>query len=98
MKFIKNKYIIFTSMIVGEIIVIILISRILNISTENTLLGLIGADVIFLTIIIMLISIAKSLHNKYVYSSFFIFLILLILITAIIINNILFFTEIYNKS
>ena len=98
MKFIKNKYIIFTSIIVGEIILIILISRILNISTENTLLGLIVADVFFITIIIMLISMVKSLQNKHISAMFFVYFILLILVITLVFNNIFFFTVIYNKA
>jgi len=59
----RKKYIIFTSIIVGQMVFFQLLSIALNVSTENTWLGLLGANAILLSIFAMMLHIAKPMRD-----------------------------------
>ena len=85
------KYIIYTSILVGEILLMVVISKLLGVSTENTWLGTIGTIIIFTTLSIVLFNIAKAVKNTHLGLSIFLYLIIFILIIGMIVNFILLF-------
>lgn len=59
--FTKTKYFIYTCIFVGEVAIILLISKIFNVDTSNTWLGSVAVIIIFSTLCVLLVSIAKTL-------------------------------------
>jgi len=59
----KKRVAIYVSIMIGEILLIFLLSNLLGISTENTWLGAIGAAIIFATLFVMLFDIAWKVKN-----------------------------------
>jgi hypothetical protein len=66
----KKKFFIYTSILIVEIISIQVVSYAFNLDTRNTLLGLIGGDIIFITIGVLLFDIANSIKEKREYVAF----------------------------
>jgi len=62
-KHVRRKYIIYVSVIIGQIVTMLIISEITGVPTVNTWLGTIGANAIFATIFIMLFDTSKSLRE-----------------------------------
>ena len=86
----KKRYYLF--IIIIEFALMLLFSKILNIGTGNTWLGTVSVDIMFLTVVIMLIDIAKSIKQKNKYLFYFIIFVIIIIIISTIITNIIFFS------
>ena len=89
MKFIKNRYAAYISILIGEVFLILLCSSLTGVRTENTWLGAIGVTVIFATLGAMLFDIAMAVKRKRPGISIFIYIVIIVLIAGIIINYIL---------
>lgn len=85
------KFIIYPAVILIEFISINILSKVLSISTENTWLGAIGVDLIFVTIIIILIDIAKKFRNKNTFVFYLISILIILLILVTVLVNIIYF-------
>ena len=85
----KKKYIVYTSILVGEISTIVLISKLLGVSTENTLFGAIGVTIIFATLSIMLFNIARAVKNTRPGVGCILFAIIFMFTIGVIVNYIL---------
>jgi len=88
---IRKKYALYTSILVGESLLIVFISKIFDVSTENSLLGTIGVNVIFVTLIVMLHKIAGYIKKTHEGMGCFLKIVIAFLIFGVVINNILFF-------
>ena len=89
-KYVRKKYIMYVSIFISEIIIINVLSLVLGVGTYNTWLGLVGANVIFLTIVIMLFDIVKSIKHSRTFVVHVVYFILFLTITLLVINNIIF--------
>jgi len=87
----KKKYAIYISIIIGELIILIILSIIFN---ESNLLTMIGLNIMFGTVCAMLINIAKATQNVRMGIGCLLHICIFILIVFIIINNIAFFVAI----
>ena len=88
---VKKKYIVYSSLFIGQVVIMQLISMITGVATYNTWLGSIGISIIFVTIVIMLNDITKSMKRNNIYITYGLRLTIYIVIIAIIINNIILF-------
>ena len=61
---VKKKYFVYISVIAFQVIILQTISAILNVSLTNTWFAFIGVNVVFLTIFIMLIDIARTITSE----------------------------------
>ena len=87
----QKKYIIYTGVLTGEILTLVLFSKLLGVSTENTWLGAIGVTIIFATLSIMVFNIAKAVKNTRAGLGCFLYIIIVLLIIGVIVNYILLF-------
>jgi len=88
-KTIINKYVVYACILIGEVFLIILLSNLIGVSTEGTLLGAIGVTVVFSTISAMLLEIAKTVRSRRPGISFFLYIIVIVLFAGIITNFVL---------
>jgi|GEM_PF-5677018 len=79
-----KKYIIYATIIIGEMALFSLVSKILDISTHNTWLADVAINVVFITICVMLFGIAKSKRGTFI--SLFIYFVIFL---SIIVNTII---------
>jgi hypothetical protein len=86
---IKRKYFIYLSIVFGEIVFFQLLLAALNMHTENTWLGLIATNIVFLTISRMLVDIAKTIKNTNHKISRSLYYIVFVGIMAIVCANIM---------
>ena len=87
----KNRCKLYVGIIVGSFIVTQIISTITGISTENTWLGLIGINIIFLMITIMLIDIFKATKVTHPHIARFLKPIIFAIITSVVFVHIIIF-------
>ena len=86
-----KKFFIYTSILIVEIISIQVISYAFNLDTRNTLLGLIGGDIVFITISVLLFDIANSIKEKREYVAFSLKAVVVFFALILFLVNILFF-------
>jgi len=87
----KKKFFIYTSLFIIEIILIQGISYAYGTSTRNTWLGLVGGDIIFITLGVLLFDIAKSIKEKREYVAFSLYSIVVVGTLILLLTNIFFF-------
>jgi hypothetical protein len=83
--------IIYTSVFVGEILLMLLLSKILNVGTEDTWLGAVGVSVVFITGSIVLIDIARKLWKTHLAWACLLYFFAFGWLVATIISNLVFF-------
>jgi len=86
-----KKFFIYTSILIVEIISIQVISNASNLDTRNTLLGLIGGDIVFITLSVLLFDIANSIKEKREYVAFSLKAVVVFFALILFLVNILFF-------
>ena len=86
-KVVRKKYFIYFGVVAGEITIFILLSKILGISVENTWFGLIGADIIYVTVGVIMFDIMKSKVFKSVWVGFILYIALTILFICLVLTN-----------
>ena len=94
---VRKKYVRYVCIFASEIAIILLISYMLGVGTHNTWLGLIGANVIFLTVIIMLIDIKKSIKPCRSFAKYAICFVSVLILMGLVINNIAFLAGVFTS-
>ena len=89
-KHIRKKFIIYSSVFFGEVLLFILLSQILGVGAENTPFAFLTFCVIFITIIVMLHKIAKSMMAAGIDKGLYLYLVVGLLIIILIGNAIAF--------
>ena len=86
---IKKKPIIYSSILIGIILITLLISHITGVATGSTWLGTLFANTFFLTVIIMLFDMAKSVRTPRVMTKYIVYFFPLLMSLLLVISNIL---------
>ena len=84
------KYRVYICLIVFEILVIELLSKLLNVGTVNTWLATVGLDLVFLTICVMLYKIAKSKAGTDSLVPYVLYFAIFVIVVTRILNSIIF--------
>ena len=88
---VKKKYITYTCLIIGQIIIVQIVSAITNVATVNTWLAAVGVNALFITIVIILLDVARSIkHTNELVVGILRFIVFLI-VTLLLISNLAFF-------
>jgi len=88
---VKKKYAIYTCLLVGQMVLMQITSLITSVSLSNTWLGVLGVSAIFITIVIILLDISKSIRRTKIYVAYGLWFIASLLIAGTVISNIAFF-------
>ena len=86
----SKKHITYPGIIIIEVLLILLLSTALGLSTHNTWFAVIGVDIIYLTIAIILFIEAKSMRKTRMFTAFCLYFIMTLIIIGIIVTNIAF--------
>ncbi|MCL2678674.1 MAG: hypothetical protein FWE85_06450 [Clostridiales bacterium] len=89
----QKKYIIYTSILVGEILLLLLFSEILGVSTVNTWLADIGTSIMLVTVIVMLVITAQNVAKTRIDFAFYLYMLVFILFISLFFLNIMAFTD-----
>ena len=85
----RKKYVIYSSVLFGQGIILWLVSLLLNVGLENTWLAFIGVNIMFLTILVSLFDTAQTIHKTYKKIARFLYFIASLGILILVITSVL---------
>jgi len=97
MKHIKKKFIIYACIFIGQVLLTLFVSHITGVETTNTWLGALYANVFCLTIIVMLLDIAKSIKDSHSLMGCIIKFCYSLLIVILAIVNVVLIVSAFNR-
>lgn len=95
---IRKKYIMYASVLIGQIAIVQFVSFVTGVGTVNTWLAAIGVTVMFSTLVILMFDIAKSTKRTHSFISILTYFIAFMTILAIIIVNLIFWIGLMGTS